>query len=137
MNNSSEKLNALVNDLLTVLILTSNEEVNIGRVMDRLKWAGRVIVIDSFSTDRTLEILSQYPNTDVFPRKFDTHARQWNYGLSLVKTKWVLTLDADYILTEDFIKEIMELVIHGNVPAYFARFRFFVFGKKLRGNNTT
>src|SRR5438309_11601904 len=79
MNNSSEKLNALVNDLLTVLILTSNEEVNIGRVMDRLKWAGRVIVIDSYSTDRTLEIVNQYPNTDVFPRKFDTHARQWNY----------------------------------------------------------
>jgi len=71
---------------ITPLILTYNEENNINRTLEKLKWANKIIVIDSYSTDTTLEILSQYPQVKVFQRKFDTHATQWNYGLEKVAT---------------------------------------------------
>lgn len=91
---------------ITPLILTYNEENNINHTLEKLKWASKIIVIDSYSTDTTLEILSSYPQVEVFPRKFDTHATQWNYGLEKVATEWVLSLDADYIVTDVLITEI-------------------------------
>src|SRR6218665_2240699 len=90
---------------LTALILTKNEEPNLARVLDKLTWLERVVILDSYSTDTTLEIAASYPNVEVYQRGFDTHGNQWNYGLSLLKSKWALTLDADYVLTDEFIAE--------------------------------
>jgi glycosyltransferase involved in cell wall biosynthesis len=124
-------------NLLTALILTYNEEENIGRVLSKLGWIERVIVLDSYSTDATVDIVRSYSNTDLCFREFDSHARQWNFGLSLVQSRWVLTLDADYVLTPEFISEVKELIHHSEKTAYFTKFRFVVFGKPLRKNNTT
>jgi len=118
---------------ITPLILTYNEENNINRTLEKLKWASKIIVIDSYSTDTTLEILSQYPQVEVFSRKFDTHATQWNYGLEKVATKWVLSLDADYIVTDAVITEIKNLPLNSSIDGYFVRFKYCVFGKPLRG----
>ena len=86
---------------ITPLILTYNEASNIDRTLQHLTWAEKIVVIDSFSTDETLEILHSYVQVQVFGRKFDTHAKQWNYGLQQVKSPWVLSLDADYIITDE------------------------------------
>src|SRR6476660_1490961 len=96
----SQRLPLKVNDL-TALILTSNEEANIGRTLEALRWLTRVVIIDSHSTDRTVEIARSFPNVQVKQRAFDTHANQWNAGLNSVETEWVLTLDADYVLTAE------------------------------------
>ncbi|MGL5080759.1 MAG: glycosyltransferase family 2 protein [Microcoleaceae cyanobacterium] len=119
---------------VTPLILTYNESPNIGRTLEQLIWAEKIIVIDSYSTDETLEILNSYPQVQVFQRKFDTHTNQWNYGLEQVQTEWVLSLDADYWLTDDLIQEIQSLPIDSKFDSYFARFKFCVFGKPLRGS---
>ncbi|MBO1063887.1 MULTISPECIES: glycosyltransferase family 2 protein [Nostocales] len=118
---------------ITPLILTYNEENNINRTLEKLKWASKIIVIDSYSTDTTLEILSQYPQVEVFSRKFDTHATQWNYGLEKVATEWVLSLDADYIVTDALTTEIKNLSPNSGIDGYFAKFKYCVFGKPLRG----
>lgn len=118
---------------ITPLILTYNEENNINRTLEKLKWASKIIVIDSYSTDTTLEILSQYPQAEVFQRKFDTHATQWNYGLEKVATEWVLSLDADYIVTDALTTEIKNLSPNSSIDGYFAKFKYCVFGKPLRG----
>ena len=55
----------------------------------------------------------------------------------MIDSKWVLSLDADYILSDDFIKEIKENLTNENKSAYFTKFRFLVFGKELRRDNTT
>ncbi|WP_121809997.1 glycosyltransferase family 2 protein [Mucilaginibacter kameinonensis] len=123
--------------LITALILTKNEEPNLKRVLDRLTWLQRVVILDSFSTDATLDIANSYPNVEVFQRKFDTHGNQWNYGLSLLKSKWALTLDADYVLTPEFIQETQNIIANPQNEAYETTFRFLVFGKKLSGDNTT
>ncbi len=123
--------------ILTALILTWNEEENIARTLSHLGWLEKVIIIDSGSTDKTIELIQPFPNTVIYTRKFDTHAQQWNYGLSMCESEWVLSLDADYILTDAFIEETKKNLQSNNISAFNARFEFLVFGKALTGNNTT
>lgn len=124
-------------DILQAIILTKNEEPNIGRVLSRLEWLEKVIILDSFSTDKTIETVKTFPNIEIHERTFDTHATQWNYGLSLANSKWILSLDADYILNEDFIEEIKEKLTENESSAYFTNFKFLVFGKEIISDNTT
>lgn len=120
-------------DQITPLILTYNEATNIGRTLEQLSWAAEIIVVDSFSTDDTLEILSSYPQVKLYQRAFDTHTNQWNYGLDLVKSEWVLSLDADYTLSKQLIAELGCLPKAAPIDSYFVRFKYCVFGKPLRG----
>lgn len=129
-----EKLNSTI---LQALILTKNEEPNLQRVLEKLTWLEKVVILDSYSTDATLEIAAQYANTVVVQRAFDTHGLQWNYGLSLLESEWALTLDADYVLTDDFIEETRIYVKSANIAAYDTNFKFLVFGKPLLKDNTT
>lgn len=118
---------------VTPLILTYNEEANLARVLDRLTWAERVVVLDSFSTDRTLEIARAYPNVDVRQRAFDSFAGQCNYGLGLVETEWTLSLDADYVLSPELVRELQALPAEPAVAGYRAAFTYVVGGRPLRG----
>ena len=120
-------------DQITPLILTYNEAANIGRTLQQLTWAKRIVVIDSFSDDETLEILSKCDRVQVFQRRFDTHTEQWNYGLDQVSSNWALSLDSDYFVTDQLISEIASLQVDSGVDGYFAKFKYCVFGKPLRG----
>ncbi len=122
-------------DQITPLILTYNEERNIGRVLERLTWARRIVVMDSGSTDGTLEILRQHPQVEVFTRRFESHARQWNFGLDQICEGWVLSLDADYLITERLRQAIAEVVGNSSpsLAGYRIPFRYCVFGKPLSG----
>ncbi len=118
---------------ITPLILTYNESPNIDRTLKQLTWAKRIVVIDSYSTDSTLEILKSYPQVEVFQRTFDTHTNQWNYGLEQVSSEWVLSLDADYCLTDKLIEEIKTIPLDTPFDSYFVQFKYCVFGQPLRG----
>src|ERR1700733_2145160 len=102
---------------LTALILTKNEEPNLSRVLEKLTWLEKVVILDSFSTDATLEIAGSFRNVVIYQRKFDTFATQCNYGLSLITSEWVLSLDADYVLTDDFITETKKFIKGGDKTA--------------------
>ena len=119
---------------ITPVILTFNEAPNIERSLQKLTWASRIVIIDSYSEDETLAIASAYPQIDVVQRKFDTHTNQWNYGVDRATTDWVLSLDADYVLSDLLIDELKALAVPENVDGYFARFQYCVFGKPLRGS---
>jgi glycosyltransferase involved in cell wall biosynthesis len=119
-------------DTITPLILTYNETPNIERTLQKLTWAKEIIVIDSFSEDSTLEILKSHPRIKIFQRKFDTHAQQWNYGLEQVQSEWVLSLDADYVLTDKLI-ESFNSAIDPTIDGYFIPYKYCVFGKPLHG----
>ncbi|WCT13839.1 glycosyltransferase family 2 protein [Mucilaginibacter jinjuensis] len=124
--------------VLQALILTKNEEPNIKRVLDKLTWIDHILVIDSYSDDQTISILKSYPNVQIEYRKFDTFAQQCNFGLGLINSEWVLSLDADYVLTDEFIEETKQFVATDtNKVAYNTRFEFLIYGKKLLSNNTT
>src|SRR5215471_6513132 len=96
-------------DQITALVLTYNEEDNIGRTLAALRWIPRIQVIDSGSSDRTLEIIRGFPQAEVVTRAFDSFAGQCNFGLSLVASPWVLSLDADYVVSEALAREIEKL----------------------------
>ena len=119
---------------ITPMILTFNEEANIGRTLAKLAWAKRILLIDSGSTDRTLEIAKQYLQVEVIRRNFDTAAPQCNFGLTHVESEWVLSLDADYVLSDELIAELAELRPGSNVRGFWARFVFQIFGRSLRAS---
>jgi glycosyltransferase involved in cell wall biosynthesis len=118
---------------ITPMVITYNEEANIARTLDRLIWARRVLVIDSGSTDRTLDIIRSYPQAEVIHRPFDEFASQCNFGIVHVKTTWVLSLDADYELSDELLTELHRLRPDAAIGGYRARFVYRVFGRPLRG----
>lgn len=118
---------------ITPLILTYNEAPNIARSLQKLTWASRIIVIDSYSTDATIEIASAYSQVEVFQHKFESFASQCNYGLSKITSSWVLSLDADYILSDQLINELSTLTEDPQVYSYAVNFEYCVFGKPLKG----
>jgi len=119
---------------ITPLILTYNEEANIERTLGQLTWAERIVVVDSYSTDKTPDILEREPRVEVCKREFNGHTPQWNYGLRQVETEWVLSLDADYVLSDRLIEEIAAEEPGASVDGYFAEFIYRVFGTPLRGS---
>lgn len=119
---------------ITPLILTYNEAPNIGRTLEQLRWASDIVVVDSFSDDRTLEIVSSFPQTRVFQRAFDSFAKQCNFGLKEtgIKTEWVLNLDADYVLTREFVTELRSLQPGPRLDRFRAPFIYCINGRRLR-----
>jgi len=128
---------------ITPLILTFNEEANISRTLAGLAWASRIVVVDSGSTDGTLQRLREHPRVDVVHRPFDTHARQWNAGLEQIDRGWVLSLDADYVVTPALVgamaAAVSEADMHhgdvrqGTLNGFSIPFRYCVAGVPLRG----
>jgi glycosyltransferase involved in cell wall biosynthesis len=119
---------------LTALVLTYNEQENIRRNLEALIWVPKVIVVDSFSTDQTLEIARSFPNVQIIQRGFDTHANQWNAGLDRIDTEWALTLDADYVLTAELQEEIKKLEPTSEMALYWGEFDYCIFGRPLRAS---
>ena len=121
-------------DSITPLILTYNEAPNIGRVLEQLCWARDIVVVDSFSDDATLEIISNFPQVRVCQRRFDSFADQCNFGLSEteIATEWVLSMDADYVLTPELIDELASLNPDSSVNAFRASFTYCIKGRRLR-----
>ena len=121
---------------VTPLLLTWNEAPNLGRVLERLSWAGRVVVLDSGSDDGTQEIARAFPNVVLIERRFDEHATQWNHGLAsdAIQTGWVLAMDADYVLPEAFVAELRALDPGADVDGYEAAFRYCIAGRPLSGS---
>ena len=116
---------------VTPLIITKDEIANIDRIFRRLHWAKRVVVVDSFSTDGTVDLLAKDPRVVIKQRPFDGFAQQCSFGLDQISSPWVLSLDADYYLTDAFIAELKQIDASG-VSACEANFLFSQYGKILR-----
>ncbi len=121
-------------DQITPVILTYNEAPNIGRTLNALTWAERVVVMDSFSDDDTQKICQQYPNVDFVQRKFDQHAKQWKAAISQnISTPWILALDADYVVSEALTSELKQLNPRPEIAGYRTSFIYKIDGTALRG----
>lgn len=122
---------------ITAIILTKNEELNIEKCILSIKsLVKRILVIDSYSTDRTVE-LAEKLGAEVHAHVFENHAKQFVYGLNTFKieTQWVLKLDADEELTEEAVKEIEEICSSNkntDINGIELRFEIIFMGKSLR-----
>lgn len=128
------KLKSSMLENVTPLVLTYNEAPNIGRTLDQLGWARDIVMVDSFSDDETVEIASRSSQVRVYERRFDNHQAQWTFGLreTGIETEWVLALDADFVLTSEFIEEIRSLEPSAKTTAYAAPFVYCINGRPLR-----
>jgi glycosyltransferase involved in cell wall biosynthesis len=119
---------------ITPVIITYNEAPNIARTLNQLRWARDILVVDSFSDDETLAIVSTFPQVRVIQRAFDNFANQCNYALEhgAIKTEWVLNLDADYVLTAELIEELTTLETSSEAGGYRAHFTYCINGRQLR-----
>lgn len=95
--------------MISVVILTKDEEKDLPQCLAALTWSDDVHVVDSGSTDNTVEIAYQYKAT-VTTNKFESFGKQRNFALDHLKFKhdWILFLDADEVATEKFMREILK-----------------------------
>jgi glycosyltransferase involved in cell wall biosynthesis len=120
---------------ISVLILTLDEEVNLAACLDSVAWCEDVVVLDSFSHDRTVEI-AHAGGARLYQRAFDNYANQRNFGLRQVEYRhpWVLMLDADERVPQDLHLEMQAATrAAGEEVALFRmRRRDHLFGRWIR-----
>lgn len=122
---------------ITAIILTKNEELNIKNCINSIKpIVKRIIVIDSFSEDKTEELAAEL-GAEVYKHLFENYAKQFTYALHNfdITTKWVLRIDADERLTDESRDEVEELCnknMDTDVNGIILRFEVSFMGKKLR-----
>jgi len=121
---------------LTIIILTYNEEIHLERCIKSFEpIASQIFIVDSFSTDRTVEIAKQL-NIPIKQRKFINQANQFNWALDNIPitTEWVMRMDADEYLEMELTKEIIHKFnnIPPNIDGIYIKRKVFFFGKWIR-----
>lgn len=95
---------------LSVVVLTKNEEKNIGECLESVAdWADEVLIVDDESTDRTVDIASRYTHKIII-RKMEVEGKQRNFAYAQAKNLWILSLDADERVTGELKTEIREVL---------------------------
>ncbi|MFL2840702.1 MAG: glycosyltransferase family 2 protein [Pseudohongiellaceae bacterium] len=102
---------------VSVYVITKNEEKNIVSLLDNLQNFAEVIIVDSGSTDRTLELAKSYSNTKVSFNQWIGFGEQKAHALSLCNFPWVLNLDADETLSDSFIQELKQFIVQNKFVA--------------------
>ena len=121
-----------LNTNISALLITLNEEENIDAVLQNLDFADEIIVVDSFSTDRTVEKIKKHSKVKLHQRKFKNYTDQKEFAQSLASNDWILFLDADERVTPKLKNEILEITGNSDntVAAYYV-FRIFMFQNKV------
>ena len=129
-------MNSEVLKKITPVVLTFNEEANIGRTLESLRWATSVAVLDSGSTDTTECIAKGFTNVAWHVRPFDKHVNQWEYGIRQtgIATDYVLALDADMQVSESFLHELENEFPCGQAAGGLAPFEYRYHGRTLSGS---
>lgn len=119
------------------LIITYNEEKNIGEVLKSFDFCDEIIIIDSFSTDKTLEIAKTFPNVKIIQNQFEDFTKQRNFALDAANNDWVLFLDGDERITPELREEIIvELNKADKKDAYYFYRKFYFAGKPINYSGT-
>jgi len=118
---------------ISAIITTFNEEQNIAGCIESLLWCDEILIVDSFSTDRTPEIAKSYEKVRFYQRTYFGSASQKNWAMDQVPNEWILIYDADERCTPALQKEIETLLAAGpKHEAYTIRRRVWFLGKVIR-----
>lgn len=119
------------------LIITFNEEKNIREVLGCFDFCDEIVIVDSFSTDKTLEIACTFPNVKIIQNTFEDFTIQRNLALDNAGHDWVLFLDGDERITPELRQEIIEELNKADKKdAYYFYRKFFFAGKPIHYSGT-
>ena len=119
--------------MFSILILTYNEEKNLPECLDSIPWCDDIWVLDSGSTDRTVEIAKER-GCHLLTRKFDNFGYQRNYAIDTATFKypWVFDLDADERFTDALKEECEEMIQKDEKSAYYVSCKVMIWGKWIK-----
>nr|MCU0534077.1 glycosyltransferase family 2 protein [Hydrococcus sp. Prado102] len=119
--------------MISIYILTYNEEIDIAPCIESAMFSDDIIVVDSFSTDRTVEIASRYP-VRVVQHKFESHGKQRTWMLENIPTKheWVYILEADERMTCELFQECLKASQNKETIGYYVAERVMFMEKWIR-----
>jgi len=123
-----------VREGLSVAIITYNEERCIRRCLESVAFADEIVVVDSFSTDATPDICRRF-GARVIQREWPGHVAQKNYAKEQTRYRWVLSVDADEVVSDELRREIEELLCSGRLAGYAGFYvprRLFYLGRWIR-----
>ncbi|MBU4129057.1 glycosyltransferase family 2 protein [bacterium] len=116
---------------LSVIIITKNEEENIRDCLKSVKWADEIVIVDSFSHDRTVEIAKEYTDK-ILQQEWMGYGRQKNLALEKATGEWVLNIDADERVTQELAREIKEAIQEKQYDGYYIPNKAYFLGKWMR-----
>jgi glycosyltransferase involved in cell wall biosynthesis len=116
---------------VSVVVTCFNEEDNIRRCLEGVMGFGEVIVVDSFSTDNTIDIAREFP-VAIYRRPYASAAKQKNWAIALTKNKWVLVVDADESVSSELKAEIEALIDNDGPHGFWIRRVSEYLGKRIR-----
>jgi glycosyltransferase involved in cell wall biosynthesis len=105
---------------LTAIVTSFNEEINIKECLESVLWADEVLLVDSFSTDRTVEIARLLPGVHILQHEYFGSAAQKNWAMDRAEHPWVLIVDADERVTAELAREIRELLDRGPAADHYS-----------------
>jgi glycosyltransferase involved in cell wall biosynthesis len=118
---------------ISAIVTTFNEEANIAGCIESLLWCDEILVVDSFSTDRTPEVVRGYGKARFYQRTYFGSASQKNWAMDQVTNEWILIFDADERCTPALQKEIQDLLVIGpRQEAYTIRRRVYFLDHRIR-----
>ncbi len=113
---------------ISAIVITKNEEKNIGHCLESIKWVDEIIVVDSESEDRTVELAKKFTDK-VFIKKWEGYAPQKKYALSFANFEWILHIDADERVSPELKEEIIKK--EPDRDGFFIRRKNYLFGKEI------
>ena len=119
------------NTNISVLIITLNEENQMRSLLADLDFADEIIVVDSFSTDKTEAICKSFEKVSFIQNRFENYSSQRNFAISQAKNDWILFLDADERLSPALKNEIITTVNTNKTHSAFLFYRTFMFKDKV------
>lgn len=118
---------------LSVTIAVRNEENNMRRFLDAVKWADEIVVVDDMSSDKTAEICKEY---DVVFSRNDSHGSfhgNKNLAIEQATGDWILSLDADEVVSPELADEIRQAINSDDIVAYYLNRKNYFLGKWIQG----
>jgi len=114
---------------ISVIVITKDEEKNISDCLKSVEWADEIIVVDSESTDKTIELAKKFTDK-IFIRKWEGYVPQKRYAMSLAKNEWVLSIDADERITPE-LKEEIQILSQNDFNGFRIRRKNFLMNKEI------
>lgn len=117
---------------ISALVTTYNEERNIRDCIESISWADEIVVVDSYSTDRTVEIVKSFPEVNFYQREYYGAASQKNWAMDRTTHPWIFIIDADERVTPQLRDEILKTIENPKFDAYYIRRVAYFMDKPIR-----